>query len=1246
MGLDELEFTLECAKAAMLAVCGLFLMICLFSGGVTKLVPRLKPALVVAFLCLWVSALADIFDAKSILGDSFAPSVFQILAEDGLLAVGIGMVALILLNLIPEVQKIEATAKVLQLHEQALVERERREMLLHSNLEDMYRLERADQSIDVARILELTAAALDVSRISIWLRSDSERGLVCMDLYNAEKGEHQCGDVLRESEFPAFFRAVRTQRVLRSINSATDYRTSGLAERYLDENGIKSMCVVRLSVPDIVVGVISAEATISVRNWAHEEVSFLRSVGDLLIQKFARDEIIGSNKELLKARAEFEAIANFTYNWELWLDEAGRSKWTNSAVERITGYSAEEILEMPSLPVALGADAVARRALESIFDSAVGGGMGDGREVRIRHKDGRVYWVSFAWNQVADTSAGIGGTRLSIQDITARKMAEQSFRQSEVERRRADRHLRAFVESTPTAVIQVDRGFNIMRWNASAARIFGWSESEIIGRSSMVLTPPQGRAALRDFLERMFEGDNSQPSEQVNIRKDGTRIICRWYNTVIRDEDGQPATIFSMATDITESIDDRRKVELERQRFKDFSVSASDFFWELDADGRITFLSERLFELTRTEPQALLGQLISEAPGFDSEDSSWSALLEAVGQQAAFRDIVVSAAGYGNAPLRVSLSGVPIFDDEGTFSGFRGCGRDVTKELNQKFVEQAISVNLRGLIGEDYFGALVKNMTEVLGIDWAYIGEVDRRNPDTMNVVAAHGPQGEIVPFTFDIKGKAAQAVLEQGVLIVESNVTEMFPDDDDMRRSDITAYGGLKLTDMAGKAIGVLVFLSSKPVDSVAILQGALNVFGPRAAAELARKRSEQDNEILQRQLLHSQRLETMGALAGGIAHDFNNILTPIMGYAEFLADDFEEGSSARQDAEAILNGARRAKRLVQQILDFSRRKDNSENVVIDVIPTIKGVLAFLKSTMPMNIEIKTEFLTDGMKVNCNSTKFDQVLMNLITNAWHAIGDKPGEILIRVQGIRVDEMDVLLNPSLSPGEAACVSVCDNGTGIDPDIIEKIFEPYFTTKGSGKGTGFGLSTVKGIVEAMGGAVKVNSVFGKGTEFDVILPVANGNQFGFDSEIDNPRSVFAIASRLKSKQLNILFVDDEPENNKVVERMLTKCGHSVRCHDDPLQALAEFERDPFQFDLIITDDSMPKFSGSDLCGKVVTRNPFIPIVVVSGGDASNLMERYSPHGVSTYVGKPFDASDILAAIEKASAQSIARLMEKL
>jgi PAS domain S-box-containing protein len=1240
------EFSLEILRVCMLAVIGIVVWHSSRRIRQYKVISNLMLITGILLAMMFVAAIADMLDAPMLENKRFS-GLTQILLEDGLFLLSILGATFAIYRFMPILIALETTTEVLRRHEGELIGRERNEIRLHEELASLRQIDRQSYNEILPEVLERVASTLGASRASIWLFTDERDAIVCEDLYDVEAAEHRRGEIHFRIDLPKYFDAIENYRIIRAIDAKKDVRTEEFSKGRFADAGIQSLCDVVLDVPGVISGIICVESTERIRNWSHEEVSFIRAAGDFIFLEYARERILESNLALQKTKAEFQAIADYTYSWEMWLDSAGKVLWVNTAVERITGYSVEECLAMPDFPVCLADGDAEKERFAGYMASAVRGVVADAMETIIRDHNGNRLIIELSWQPVKGSEMHSGVARMSIRDVSQRKRTEVKLREEENRRREAFTRLQSFLETTPAAIVQSDMDGTIVDWNASAVRVFGWSRDEVVGKQIGFMIPDaEVVARIEEWRDGEDDGLNYMTQTNSNLCKNGEVIICEWHNTLIRDEQGAPVSVYASALDKTEQVLSHRRVEAEREKLEDFSRSASDFFWEIDADGVISYASERLFEFVELSPEELYASKLEDFKIFFNAGNKGE-VLSAIDARQPFRELELSGFTMrGGRPLSLSLSATPVYAEDGTYQGYRGTGRNTLEEMQQKTVERLIYMNVQGMVGEDYFGALVKNLVDVLEIDWAFIGEINRSDEQKVRVISGFGPDGEIVPFTYSLVGSASAITSEEGYCLYVDDVNGLFPQDAMLQRLGAKGFAGIRLNDTQGHLIGLLILASSERIQSPDILRHALNVFYPRVAAELYRKWSDREREILQNQFLHSQRMETMGKLAGGIAHDFNNVLTPILGYAEILVDDLDEDSSSRNDAASILRGAKRARDLVDQILNFSRRADTVHSSVFDVARVIRNTVEFVSITLPAHIQINLSISDNENTVLGDSSKIDQLVMNLITNAWHAIGDDEGEIAITVKTVTLTANEIAMKPPLQASENVEIVVRDTGSGISSDTLTRIFEPFFTTKGSGKGTGFGLSTVKGIVESMGGVIDVQSRLGEGSTFTVLIPTATAKAIQEPRNGDVSVSAFAMASRLKSTSLSLLYVDDEEENAKMASRMLEKLGHRVTIFDAPEAALAAFRENPSYFDMLITDDSMPGMTGSVLSGEILQLSPHLPVVVVSGGSGTLAAERYAPLGISLFVAKPFDAGEIDAAIKSAVETTISNIMSRM
>jgi PAS domain S-box-containing protein len=383
------------------------------------------------------------------------------------------------------------------------------------------------------------------------------------------------------------------------------------------------------------------------------------------------------------------------------------------------------------------------------------------------------------------------------------------------------------------------------------------------------------------------------------------------------------------------------------------------------------------------------------------------------------------------------------------------------------------------------------------------------------------------------------------------------------------------------------------------------------------ARKTADEDKRKLESQLLQAQKMEAIGSLAGGIAHDFNNILSAIIGFTELSM--LSDGAPVDYLREAM-KAANRAKDLVKQILSFSRQTDE-QRMPVHVGMVVKEIAKFLRASIPTTIDIR--YTIDGREgaVLANSVELHQILMNLCTNAVHAIGECAGIVEIEVQGMDMGPENRDMFPDLDLGHYVKLSVKDTGQGIPSDIQERMFDPYFTTKEKGVGTGLGLAVVHGIVKKSNGTIRVESEIGKGSVFHVYLPQVDLSAA--------KKAEYPAIPRGGSER--ILFVDDEKMLVDVGEQILRRLGYDVVSRTSPLEALELFKARPKDFDLVITDQTMPGLTGDALASELMKLNPEIPIILCTGYSQMIDQRRAKEKGIRALVMKPILISEIAGTI---------------
>jgi PAS domain S-box-containing protein len=382
--------------------------------------------------------------------------------------------------------------------------------------------------------------------------------------------------------------------------------------------------------------------------------------------------------------------------------------------------------------------------------------------------------------------------------------------------------------------------------------------------------------------------------------------------------------------------------------------------------------------------------------------------------------------------------------------------------------------------------------------------------------------------------------------------------------------------------------------------------------------------NEIrMEERLQQAQKMEAIGTLAGGIAHDFNNVLFPISGYTEMLLEDAPEGSFQRHSLTNITKATKRATDLVNQILTFSRQS-KEEIKPLEMQHIVKEVLKLLRASLPTTIDISQDISDDCAFVMANSTQIHQIVMNLVTNAYHAMEEAGGELEITLKEVELGIDDPIDSP-VNPGSYVCLTVSDKGKGMNQSIIDRIFDPYFTTKAEGKGTGLGLAVTYGIVKGYGGDIRVYSEPGKGTVFHVYIPCIK----------DAPVSSGIVSDEtLPSGRERILLVDDENQIILMEKQMLERLGYHVTTRTSSIEAREAFREQPDKFDLVITDMTMPNMTGDKLAEELLEIRPDIPIVLCTGFSEKISKKKADAIGFKGFLMKPIVMKNLAKAIREA------------
>lgn len=381
-------------------------------------------------------------------------------------------------------------------------------------------------------------------------------------------------------------------------------------------------------------------------------------------------------------------------------------------------------------------------------------------------------------------------------------------------------------------------------------------------------------------------------------------------------------------------------------------------------------------------------------------------------------------------------------------------------------------------------------------------------------------------------------------------------------------------------------------------------------------------ETKQLESQLQHAHKMEAIGTLTGGIAHDFNNILGIIIGNTELALDDVPEWNPAHFNLEEIKTAGLRAKDIVRQLLGFAHKTDQKRKP-IKLVPVIRDSLKFLRATLPTSVTFRQNIQVSADTVLADPTQIHQIMLNLYTNAAHAMEETGGTLEISIQNLVLDNNSADIYPDLSPGNYVAMKVSDTGQGISPEIKDRIFDPYFTTKEIGKGSGMGLSVVHGILQNHQGAISFDSEPGKGTTFTLFFPVIE------EEAVIESKSV----EEFPTGNERILFIDDEKSIVNMAQQILERLGYQVETKQNPVDALELFHSKPKRFDLVITDMTMPHMTGDKLIEQILNISPDMPTILCTGFSEKISEEKAQEFGVKAFLLKPLVKRDFAVTVRK-------------
>jgi len=786
--------------------------------------------------------------------------------------------------------------------------------------------------------------------------------------------------------------------------------------------------------------------------------------------------------------------------------------------------------------------------------------------------------------------------------------------------------LNLILDTVEEGVYGVDKNGICTFVNSSCLEMLGYTnENELVGENLHSLihhTYPDGRHYPKEDCHvrlAMHELCSTHSDDEVHWRKDGTSFpVEYWAHPVIKEGvlEGAVATFIDISA--------RRENELliaksmDELSYYKYALDQHSLVSITDNDGHIVY-ANNLFCLQS-------GYALEELQGYTHnilnsgyhDDDFFEDLWQKITRGYAWKGEIKNISKNGEY-FWSDTTIIPHVIKSGKPDRYIALRTDITeKKIIEKEREkqadrwEKLSRLGIGLTGDAYniFNRICENIEELLDVDYVTIHEVDKKSSCLMSECfsdATRGLDKNIIDSTF------VSAVVNSG--------------ETEIMKHDNWLLVGLPAINSYEEVVAVLCLVMTSERELAVVDFELLSLFLQRITSEIEYKRSHKEQDHLEHQLQQSQKMEALGLLAGGIAHDFNNMLSAILGYS-YLAKEVlgKDGDKDMMEyLQQIHSAGERARDLIKQMMMFSR-SDDRETSIINVSVVVKEVSKLLRATLPTSITIQVQAKDDLPPVEASPVSIHQILMNLCVNARDALDEK-GVINIQLKRINTDKAICVACGEQFGGDFVVIEVEDDGSGVDDDAFAEIFIPFFTTKAAGKGTGMGLSMVNNLTHRYHGHLLLESSTGIGTKFSIFLPVF----------IEGSESIAAggkIVRRLESvitKDKHILVVDDEMSVARLHGQLLESYGFRVSVETDGLSALDLFEKNPSKFDMVVTDQTMPKMTGSELATKLLKINPELPVILCTGYSENLSEEDALALGIKAYLMKPVKTSTMIDTV---------------
>ncbi len=780
------------------------------------------------------------------------------------------------------------------------------------------------------------------------------------------------------------------------------------------------------------------------------------------------------------------------------------------------------------------------------------------------------------------------------QEITEHKSTEKSLRESEAQ-------IRFLADNISDVLWMMDMELRFTYASFSIQKLLGYTQEEALQLSlKEILMSESYEKGVQFITKAILEKGEANVSADISltlqlehVRKDGGTIWAEMTTSFTRDEKGLISGLIGVSRDITKRKQAEEELLKSETQLRTLVDTIPDLVWLKDLNGVYLSCNPIFEQFFGAKESVIVGKTDYDFVDKDLADffREHDRRAMAAGKPS-INEEWLTFADNGYKGLFETIKS-PLSGTDGDLIGVLGIARDISERKNAE----------NGLRESQKRYKSAQRMGHVGNWEYELVTENFWGSDETKRI---YGFNPESKNFTTDEVEKCIpdrERVHQALIDLIENNTPydlefKIYPVSGPKQKF-IRSIAELQKDD------------SGKPCKVTGVIQDITR-----------QKEEESEKQQLELNLLQAQKMESIGTLTGGIAHDFNNILGIILGNTELALDDVPELNPAHSNLEEIKTASLRAKNIVKQLLSFSRKVEQRMQP-IEIALVIKDALKFLRSTIPTTIDVKQDIKITDEKILADPAQINQIMMNLCINASHAMEETGGMIEVIVEKVMLDDNSAKIYPKLNPGEHLKIRLSDTGPGINPDIIDRVFDPYFTTKGVGKGSGMGLSVVHGIIKNHNGAITVDSKPGKGTTFNILFPKATEK-----SKMENESTKEPLCGNE-----TILFVDDEISIVKMIKRMLERLGYKVKTKTNPVEALDLFKSKPDHFDLVITDMTMPQMTGVKLSEKLMEIRSDIPVIICTGHSSMIDEEKAKLLKIAAYVMKPITMTEISQTIRK-------------